>query len=223
MPDFRYAQFCPLARATEILGERWTLLIVRELLVGPKRFSDLQRPLPGVSSSVLAERLGRLERRGVVSRRELPAPAAATVYALTEAGQALRPVVLELGRWGLRFLGAPRGDDHLEPGWVRLGLQICARRRPVARRRFTVAVDDGEREDVFQVVGGPDGTAVTDILAEPDASIRAEPLVVLATATGALDPREAVRSGALRAEGNLDALAEFPSLFELPTPHATGE
>ncbi|HSJ96046.1 MAG TPA: helix-turn-helix domain-containing protein, partial [Myxococcota bacterium] len=71
MSEFRYAQFCPLARAAEVLGERWTLLIVRELMVGPQRFSDLRRRLPGVSSSVLAERLDRLERRGIVRRAQL--------------------------------------------------------------------------------------------------------------------------------------------------------
>ncbi|MCH8132535.1 MAG: helix-turn-helix transcriptional regulator [Myxococcales bacterium] len=79
--DFRYAQFCPLARAAEIVGERWTLLILRELLIGPKRFSDLQAPLAGVSSSVLADRLGKLTQRGVVRRRELPPPAAANAAA----------------------------------------------------------------------------------------------------------------------------------------------
>ena len=75
MVEFRYAQFCPLARAAEVVGERWTLLIVRELLLGAKRFSDLRQPLAGVSSSVLADRLGRLEARGLVTRRETPPPA----------------------------------------------------------------------------------------------------------------------------------------------------
>ena len=96
MSEFRYAQFCPLARAAEVVGERWTLLIARELLLGPKRFSDLREALAGVSSSVLADRLARLERRDVVAWRRLPPPAAARVYELTETGRALEPVVLAL-------------------------------------------------------------------------------------------------------------------------------
>ena len=99
MSEFRYAQFCPLARAAEVVGERWTLLIARELLLGPKRFSDLRGALAGVSSSVLADRLARLERREVVAWRRLPPPAAARVYELTETGRALEPVVLALARY----------------------------------------------------------------------------------------------------------------------------
>src|SRR6266852_4653604 len=100
----RYDQFCALARAAEILGERWTLLIVRELLLGPRRFSDLRERLDGVSPSVLTERLGRIEKIGLVRRSVLPPPAASTVYELTEHGDALRPAVHELIRWGGRFL-----------------------------------------------------------------------------------------------------------------------
>ena len=128
MSEFRYAQFCPLARAAEVVGERWTLLIARELLLGPKRFSDLREALAGVSSSVLADRLARLERRDVVAWRRLPPPAAARVYELTETGRALEPVVLALARWGARFLTAPEPGDQLEPAWVRLGAPLfsCA-------------------------------------------------------------------------------------------------
>ena len=115
MPDHRYAQFCPIARAAEVLGERWTLLILRELFCGPQRFSDLARRLPGISSSVLAERLGRLEARGIAMRRELPPPAPATLYELTPLGSALEPLMLQLVRFGVRMLDAPRPEDHLEP------------------------------------------------------------------------------------------------------------
>ena len=99
------AQFCPVARAVEVLGERWTLLIGRELLIGPQRFSDLLRRLPGISTSVLAARLASLEERGLVMRRVLPPPAPANVYELTEAGgQGLKPLLHQLARFGLRFM-----------------------------------------------------------------------------------------------------------------------
>jgi DNA-binding HxlR family transcriptional regulator len=215
-PSHRYAQFCPLARATEIVGERWTLLIVRELLIGARRFCDLERPLPGISTSVLAERLARLEERGLVQRRELPPPAGAVVYELTPAGRGLLPAVTELARWGARFLERPREGDHFEPAWVRLALHTLARRGPCPPRRFAVAVPDGDRELVFGAAGGPHGTAVTDEISDPDVSIRAAPLVVLGLAAGGIDPREAVRSGALRAAGDVDALVDFPALFETP-------
>jgi DNA-binding HxlR family transcriptional regulator len=121
--EFRYAQFCPLARATELLGERWTLLVVRDLLTA-LRFSDLRSRLRGISSSVLAARLERLEARGLVAQRELPAPAASVVYELTEAGRALRPVIVELARWGLRFLLPPNPNDHTEPAWATLFAEL---------------------------------------------------------------------------------------------------
>src|SRR5450759_1201303 len=105
-----YGQFCPVARALDLLGERWTLLIVRELLTGPQRYSDLRDHLPGMWSNLLAQRLRDLDAAGLVQRRELPPPAARLVYELTEQGRALAPVVYELARWGLELLDEP-GDD----------------------------------------------------------------------------------------------------------------
>jgi len=213
--DFRYAQFCPLARAAEIVGERWTLLIVRELLLGSRRFSDLESGLAGVSTSVLAERLTRLEERGVVERRELPPPARATAYELTATGRALLPVVLELARWGVRFLGAPEPTDHFEPEWARLGLMTLARRDPTPARRFDVTVRAGERRARFHVAGGPGGTVVTDPSGDADAFLEAEAPTLLAVAAGRTAAAEAIRAGALRARGSRSALADFPDLFDL--------
>ncbi|HSO95348.1 MAG TPA: helix-turn-helix domain-containing protein [Acidimicrobiia bacterium] len=105
-----YGQFCPVARSLDVLGERWTLLIVRELLLGPQRYSDLRDRLPGMWSNLLAQRLRDLDAAGLVRRRELPRPAARLVYELTERGQALEPLVYELARWGLELLDEPGGD-----------------------------------------------------------------------------------------------------------------
>lgn len=213
MGEFRYPQFCPLARATEILGERWTLLIVRELLLGAQRFSDLLRRQAGVSSSVLADRLARLEARGVVRRRELPPPAASSVYELTPMGRGLRPVVIELARWGARFLGPPRPGEHFEPDWIKLGCMAFARRGASPARAFRVAVTGSEPELVFFVRGGPAGTAVLDAPCDVDASLRGAPLALLGLLSGGAPPAALLDSGALEVEGDAAALADFPALF----------
>jgi DNA-binding HxlR family transcriptional regulator len=97
-----YGDRCGIARALDLVGERWALLVVRELLLGPKRFTDLRAGLAHVGPDVLAQRLRDLEASGILRRAKLPPPAAAQVYELTERGQALEPVILELGRWGSR-------------------------------------------------------------------------------------------------------------------------
>jgi DNA-binding HxlR family transcriptional regulator len=219
--EFRYAQFCPLARAAEILGERWTLLVVRDLLLGPRRFSDLRASLPDVSPSVLAERLAKLEERGLVARRRLPPPAPPGAYALTDAGEALRGVVLALGRWGIRYLGPRRPGDHFEPAWLRLGLAMLARAGPTPECVVSLRVADGEREVAFDVAGGPAGTRLGDSLGAPLATLRAAPLTVLGLASGRLDPRAALASGAVALDGDAAALDLFPRLFEPPASEAS--
>src|ERR1700730_12979598 len=106
-----YGQFCGLARAVELLGERWALLVVRDLLVGPKRFTDLRCGLPRIPTNVLSDRLRELEDAGVVHRRVLPRPAGSIVYELTEYGAQLDDIVLSLGRWGAQRLGEPGPDE----------------------------------------------------------------------------------------------------------------
>src|SRR5438105_7395761 len=108
-----YGQFCGLARALELVGERWALLIVRDLLVGPRRFTDLRQGLPRIPTNVLADRLKELEQAGIVRRRVLPRPAASVVYELTEYGSQLDEVVLRLGLWGAQSLGQPRPGEIL--------------------------------------------------------------------------------------------------------------
>ncbi len=210
-----YPQFCALARAAEILGERWTLLIVRELLLGPKRFSDLRARLDGVSTSVLAQRLARLEEQGVARRTFLEPPAASTVYELTDMGRALRPAVFELIRWGGRFLLPSRPGERVEPDWMRLALAACACKGETPERSFQVRVTGGERPVVIHVAGGPKGTLVTDAPAPADVSMEASVPVVLGLMSGLLDPLEALHQGQIRAEGELTALPLFPQLFQV--------
>ena len=112
MANRTYGDRCGIARALDAVGDRWALLVVRELLLGPKRFTDLRAGLPKVSPDVLAQRLRELEAAGVLRRDTLPPPAASQVYELTERGHELKPVILELGRWGSR---EPQNDGPLGP------------------------------------------------------------------------------------------------------------
>jgi DNA-binding HxlR family transcriptional regulator len=114
----RYDQYCPIAHALQVLGERWTLLVVRELASGPKRYTDLAAGLPGIGTNILAGRLRDLEAAGVITKHRLPPPAASQVYELTERGVALKPVLRSLAQWGARSLGPPAPDEQLEPGWL---------------------------------------------------------------------------------------------------------
>ena len=114
----RYDQYCPMAHALDLVGDRWALLIVRELMHGPKRYTDLVDHLVGIGTNILAARLRDLEGNGIVTRRTLPPPAASKVYELTEYGRGLRPAMRELAIWGARSLGPPTDQDELFDGWL---------------------------------------------------------------------------------------------------------
>lgn len=221
MSGFRYDQFCPLARASEVLAERWTLLVVRELLLGPQRFSDLRRRLPGVSTSVLSNRLRALEERGVISRRQLPPPAASTVVELTELGRALRPVVVAMAAWGIRLMEPRRPGDHFEPSWLRLGLMIVIGPDPTPERCFALRAPDRDEELVLFVTGGPSGSRLIEAgerAPEParvDATLRGDAKLLLDIVVGAVDAAEAVEAGDLQVDGDADALRDFPRLFSV--------
>jgi DNA-binding HxlR family transcriptional regulator len=225
VPDFRYPHFCPLARATEILAERWTLLILRELFCGPQRFSDLRRRLVGISTSVLTERLARLEERGLVGRRTLPAPAASQIYELREAGRALARPMGELMRWGLRWL-EPNPEDHFEPEWFGLGLRFFALRRPLPVHRFRLIVDAADPEAPpaldWLVTTGNEGVAIAavppegpaELVPEPELTVGGPALPLMGVVSRTLPARDLIAGGALRAEGDLDLLDVLPGCFD---------
>jgi|CXWL01.1.fsa_nt_gi DNA-binding HxlR family transcriptional regulator len=210
----RYKQSCALARTAEVLGERWTLLIIRELLLGPKRFTDLKARLGSVSASVLTERLARLEELGVVGRGFLPAPAASAVYELTASGRDLQTAVHALVRWGARYLLPLRPDEPMEPDWLRMVLAAYASKAPSPPLRYEIRVREGDSEAVIHVAGGEHGTAVTDADAPSDLRLAMKGEDLLALMAGRIRPADAVRDGRIEAEGDLSALDVFSELFD---------
>jgi DNA-binding HxlR family transcriptional regulator len=213
VPDFRYAQFCPLARAAEVLGNRWSVLILRELMLGPQRFSDLRRRLKGVSTSVLAGRLAALEGFGVIDQGELPPPAPARVYRLTARGESARPVLLALARFGLHWLGPMGGGDHFEADWLRLSLEAFAAPGPTPARRFELCVGSGSGAVVLRFAGGPHGLHFLADAEPADVVVTAEPEHLLGLLTGLL-PADAARAEGASIEGDTSALADLPSQFQ---------
>jgi DNA-binding HxlR family transcriptional regulator len=161
----RYDQYCPIAHALELVGERWSLLVVRELLHGPRRYTDLAASLPGIGTNILASRLKDLEGCGIVTKRRLPPPAASQVYELTPYGVALRPLMRELALWGLKSMGPPRPDD-VAPGWLESALDLVF--APAAPPgTFLFRIDD----EVAHVV---DGQARDGDVEQPDAVIETD-------------------------------------------------
>jgi DNA-binding HxlR family transcriptional regulator len=150
-----YGQYCPIAHTLDVVGDRWTLLIVRELLGGPQRYTDLQRALPGIAPNLLATRLRDLAASGIVTRRELPPPAARTVVELTETGRRLERVVVELARWGLSRLDPPGPNDRVTlAAAVRIGLlgHGSLIGRTGVDRTWLVIRSAPDREDVDRAV-----------------------------------------------------------------------
>jgi DNA-binding HxlR family transcriptional regulator len=196
MPTSRsYGDACTIARALDVLGERWALLVVRELLFGPQRFSDLRRALPGASSNMLTDRLRELEANGVVARRRLPPPAASGVYALTDSGRELEPVLLALGNWGSR-LPVPE-PGHLSAASVLLYLRDS--RSPDAGAVYQIHLDDQ-----VWTVRTVDGHLSVEpgATAEPDAVLRTDP----ATLNDLLGDPAALRAGRAEFSGDEAAL-----------------
>lgn len=140
MPQRTYGRFCGLARALELVGDRWTLLLIRQLIIGPKRYNELLAELPGISTKLLAERLRRMEQDGLVARTETTSPAGTSVYELTPYGREVEPVILELLRWGSRLLADPaRMDEPADPYWPLFPLRWLARQHP-AQPPLTICV-----------------------------------------------------------------------------------
>jgi len=161
----RYDQYCPIACSLGLIGERWTLLVVRELMHGPKRYTDLVDGLNGIGTNILAARLKALETAGLVERRKLPPPAASNVYELTPTGQQLRPVLHELARFGARLMGPPP-LDALDPGWLVDALDLALSPvSPVGRLAFRIGDEEASLVD---------GVARPGLVDDPDVFVESD-------------------------------------------------
>ncbi|CAN5699972.1 MAG: transcriptional regulator [Rubrobacter sp.] len=196
-----YGQHCTVARALDIVGERWTLLLVRELLTGPKRFKDLLAGLTGIGTNLLAARLKALEEHGVVRRGTLPPPAGSGVYELTELGRSLEPVVLTLSRWGSRLVEEePREGDDVRPAWAAMALRSLFEPEAGGPRETYEFRIDGEAFHL-RVEGGA-VEARQGAADAPGVVVSGGAGVFLALTAGRLAPEEALESGKVRIEGD---------------------
>ncbi|MGC9380068.1 winged helix-turn-helix transcriptional regulator [Streptomyces sp. MH13] len=201
-PRRSYDQYCSAARALDAVGDRWTLLIVRELLAGPRRYTDLHADLPGVSTDVLASRLKDMERDGLTTRRRLPPPGAAYVYELTARGRELLPVLEALGAWGAGELGERRPTDAVRAHWSALPLLRAVREAGVGEGVVEVRLEEGD----FHLYAGADerGPVYGDGPApgEPDARLVLDAGTCAALSRGETGLRDAVRDGRVEVTGD---------------------
>jgi DNA-binding HxlR family transcriptional regulator len=215
-----YGDGCAIAQGLDVIGERWALLVVRELLLGPKRYMDLERGLPNASPNVLADRLRELERAGVVRRRKLPPPAGSRVYELTEWGRELEGIVVALGHWAARSPSGLRRGDPVEADSVILALR--SRFDPGAaqgvRARYELRLGDDRfgidvAEGRINVARGAADQA--------DAMLDTDPRTLEAVLWGDRRLNDAERSGDLTIEGDKAAAKRFIQLFPTPEPATT--
>jgi DNA-binding HxlR family transcriptional regulator len=214
-----YGQYCGFARALEVVGERWAMLIVRDLLVSPKRFTDLHRGLPGIPTNVLTARLKELEQAGVIRRRVLPRPAGSIIYELTAYGMELDDVVIHLGRWGAKALGEPRREEIVTADSLVMAMRTTFRSKAARGTRVSYELRLGEiiihvRIDgaKLEVAEGPLPGA--DLIIEAGPGIKA-------LMAGEMPPAEAIANGSVRLTGDPSLLTRFAEIFRIePMPQA---
>jgi DNA-binding HxlR family transcriptional regulator len=208
-----FEQYCPVAHALGLVGDRWSLLILRDLLHGPKRYTDLLEGLRGIGTNILAARLRGLEETGIVRKRRLPPPAASTVYELTDYGTELEEVFYALARWGARSLGPPGPRDELYPEW---GLNaVAALFSPEAARGLTETYVLNIGGDVFSV-RLDNGHMHAEMGAAEDADLVVETDMdtFFRLVSGDVPPRSALKQGLVRIKGDR---AVFERCFQVLT------
>ena len=209
-----YDDACGTALALELVGERWALLIVRELMFGGRRFSDLRASLPGISANVLTQRLEGLERAGIVQRRKLPPPSSARIYELTPWGYEAEPAIQTLGRWAVR---SPLHDPTLPLSAASIMMSFRTMYSPerVGKARATLGFRFGEETFVLQV--GPGGLTVKR--ADPEGCpvvVDTSPSALGAVVYMDVPVEEAEAAGMMKITGDRDVLKRFACWFELP-------
>ncbi len=212
MTNKTYNQYCAIAHALDIVGDRWTLLLVRNLLAGPKRFSDLVKGLPGISTNMLTDRLKLLEAHELIATRYLPPPAASTVYELTQEGYGLVPALSALAQWGARSLGAPRADQAIVTEsvvFMLLGM-FLGKEATLPPLTCNIRVKDSRYEQVFGVRLSPSGVQIDE---QPlaDAALRMEVALeaLLVLSSKQVSIQAMIDGGSLKLEGDQQTIAEL--------------
>ena len=210
----RYDDACGTAHGLELIGERWALLVLRELMLGPKRFSDLKADLPGISANVLTQRLEGLEENGLLVRKRLPPPANTQVYELTEWGYEAEPIVQALGRWAAR---SPAHDPTLPISATSIMLSFRTMYNVERARGLNATIGFRFADDSFVATPGRDELRVTrGDTAGADAVFSGDPTALAGAVYGKVPLDELAAAGALRVDGDRQAAERFIAIFELP-------
>jgi len=200
-----YREYCAVAQALDVVGERWTLLIVRELLIqGPSRYTDLRNGLPGIATNLLAERLREMEQAGLIRREEAHPPVATTLFHLTERGRELKPVVDALGRWGGPLVSRPIGDDEFRSHWLVLPIEAHLTDNTPERPPITIELRTGDEAMLVETIDGR-VRARPGKADHPNAVLTGTGSEVIGLLTGRLDLAEAMRRG-LQVEGDREVI-----------------
>jgi DNA-binding HxlR family transcriptional regulator len=207
-----YGQYCAVAKSLDVVGDRWTLLVVRELLLrGTARYTDIREGLPGIATNLLADRLRELEHEGVVVRRREPPPAASTVFELTDRGRELAPVLDALGRWGVPYMGeGPREEDEFRSRWLAWPAETFLRDSEPQGPPVTVELNAGGEPVLLEVAKG-EIHARAGTTEHPDATLTGSPQAVLGVLSGRLD-LPAAREMGLELSGDEDVIRRLQPL-----------
>ena len=190
-----YGQYCSVAKALDVVGDRWTLLIIRELLLqGPCRYTDLKRGLPGIATNLLADRLRELERGGLIWREEAAPPVATALFHLTDAGNELEPVLNALGGWGIRYMAQPDDGDEFRSHWFAFPASFFLHDRDPDGPPVTIELRTADRPAVIEVSGGT-VTTRPGTAADPDLILGGTAPLILATLSAQLTIGEAAARG----------------------------
>ena len=213
-----YRQYCGLARALDLVGDRWVLLIVRELLIrGSARYSDLLAGLPGIATNLLGDRLTDLEQRGLVVREELPPPASATVFRLTDRGRELEEVIAAFGRWARPLMSDRKRGEAVRGHWYVLPARLYLRDRSPEAAPVNLQLELDGDPVILSTVGDGSVTANPGRLSTADATLAGEPQVVMSVLAGRLTLKQA-RARGLHFSGKAAALERVRAIGAMKAP-----
>lgn len=203
-----YGQYCSVAKALDVVGDRWTLLIVRELILqGPCRYTDLKGALPGIATNLLAERLRELEAAGLIWREDAAPPVATTLFHLTTAGAELEPALGALGAWGIRYMAEPADHDEFRSHWFAFPVSLFLHDRDPDGPPVAIELRATGRPAVIEVSGGSVRTRL-GTTPTPDLVLRGTPQLILGLISAHLTPGQAQQAG-LEIEGDVRVLARL--------------